>query len=257
MVADLQELARRMLADYDARTPGQVFVEPLDLTTAQAYAVQAEVARLREARGEKVIGYKVGCTSPAVQQQLGIGEPIFARIFDTGCLPCGAQLSYRHYANLAVEGELAVRLGRALSATSAGVDECRAAIASAFPVIELHHYVLRSPPPALAELIAGGGMHAGFVLAEEGPEVGLPLLESLSVWIDDRRRDRVAGADVMGLAVRSVCWLADRLAEKGLTLTRGQVVLTGSLLPLYTLRPGSRVVAEAAPLGRSSVVVVP
>src|SRR5437016_2008219 len=84
---DLQELAQRMLADYDARTPGQLFGEPLDLTTVQAYALQAEIAWLREERGEKVIGYKVGCTSPAVQQQLGIGEPIFGRIFDTGCFP--------------------------------------------------------------------------------------------------------------------------------------------------------------------------
>src|SRR5437762_8446809 len=132
VVVDLQELAQRMLADYDARTPGQLFGEPLDLTTVQAYAPQAEFARLREQRREKVIGYKVGCTSPVVQQQLGIGEPIFARIFDTGCFPCGAKVSYRGYANLAVEGELAVRLGQAVSAPSVGGDECRAAIASAF-----------------------------------------------------------------------------------------------------------------------------
>ena len=60
MVVDLREMARRMLADYDARTPGQLFAEPLDLTTVQAYALQAEIARLREERGERVIGYKVG-----------------------------------------------------------------------------------------------------------------------------------------------------------------------------------------------------
>jgi 2-keto-4-pentenoate hydratase len=68
MVDAAQELARQMLADYDARTPGQLFGEPLDLTTVQAYALQAEIARLRQQRGERVIGYKVGCTSPAVQQ---------------------------------------------------------------------------------------------------------------------------------------------------------------------------------------------
>src|SRR5712691_5156430 len=51
MVDGAQELARRMLADYDARTPGQLFSEPLDLTTVQAYALQAEIARLREERG--------------------------------------------------------------------------------------------------------------------------------------------------------------------------------------------------------------
>jgi 2-keto-4-pentenoate hydratase len=79
-----------------------------------------------------------------LQQQLGIGEPIFARIFDTGCFPCGAKLSYRCCSNLAVEGELAVRLGQTVSAPSVGVDECRAAITSAFSVIELHRYVLRT-----------------------------------------------------------------------------------------------------------------
>jgi 2-keto-4-pentenoate hydratase len=252
-----EELARQMLADYDARTPGQFFGEPLDLTTAQAYALQAEIARLREQRGERVIGYKVGCTSPAVQQQLGIDQPIFARIFDTGCFPCGARLSYRCYANLAVEGELAVRLGQDPFTPIVGPDECRAAIASAIPVIELHHYVLRSARPSVAELIANGGMHAGFVLAEEEPEVGLPDLESLCVWIDDQRMGMVTGADITRLAVQSVRWLADRLAESGLTLSSGQVVLTGSLLPLYDLRPGSRVVAAVAPFGRSSAVIGP
>ena len=221
MVDAAHELARQMLPVYDARTPGQLFGEPLDLTTVQAYALQAEIARLRQQRGERVIGYKVGCTSPAVQQQLGIGEPIFARIFDTGCFPCGATLSYRCYANLAVEGELAVRLGRAVSAPSIGVDECRAAITSAFPVIELHHYVLRSPQPSLAELIASGGMHAGFVLAEEEPEVGLPDLESLSVWIDDQRMGMVAGADVTGLAVRVPALAGRSTGRKGADACQG------------------------------------
>jgi 2-keto-4-pentenoate hydratase len=257
MVDAVQELARQMLADYDARMPGQLFAEPLDLTTVKAYALQAEIARLREQRGEKVIGYKIGCTSLAVQQQLGIGEPIFARVFDSGCFPCGATLSYRRYVNLTVEGELAVRLGQDLSTPIVGAEECLAVIASIFPVIELHHYVLRSARPSVAELIANGGMHAGFVLAEEEPEGGLPDLQSLSVWIDDQRMGMVAGADVTALAVQSVRWLADRLAERGLTLARGQVVLTGSLLPLYALRPGSRVVAAVAPFGRSSAVIGP
>jgi 2-keto-4-pentenoate hydratase len=227
------------------------------LTTDQAYLLQGEVTRLREQRGEKVIGYKVGCTSPVMQRQLGIHEPIFARVFDTDRFPSGSQLSFSRFANLAVEGELAVRLDRDVSAPSIGVDDCRAAIASAFPVIELHHYVLRSPKPSVAELIACGGMHAGLVATDHEIEVGLCDVESLSIWIDGERLGTVSGAEVTELALRSVGWLADRLAEKGLTLVRGQVVLTGSLLPLYTLRPGSRVVAALAPFGRSSAVIVP
>jgi 2-keto-4-pentenoate hydratase len=257
MIVEIQELARRMLADHDAWTPNQVFAEPVAVTPEQAYALQAEVARLRERRGERVIGYKVGCTSPAVQRQLGICEPIFARIFDTGCFPSGVRLPYRRFANLAVEGELAVRLGQDVPASCVAGDECRAAVTSAFPVIELHHYVLRSPRPSLAELIASGGMHAGFVLAEHEAEIGLREPESASVWIDDERVGMVAGAEVAEQAVRSVRWLADRLAGQGLTLRRGQVVLTGSLLPLYTPRPGGRVVAALPPFGRSSAEIVP
>jgi 2-keto-4-pentenoate hydratase len=255
MAVDLHEIARRILADYDARTPGRLFTEPVEFTTEQAYALQAEVARLREERGEKVIGYKVGCTSRVIQTQLDIDEPIWARVFDTGCFQDGARLAFSHFANLAVEGELAVRLGQDVSASSVGVDQCRTAIASVFPVIELHHYVLRSAQPSLVELIAGGGMHAGFVLAEH--EAELCDLNSLSVWIDDERVGLVSGAEVVELALGSVRWLAYRLAEKGLTLARGQFVLTGSLLPLYPLRPGSKVVAALSPLGRSSAVIVP
>ena len=85
MAVDLLELAQRMLADDDARTPGQFFGEPLDLTTVQAYALQVEIARLREERGEKVIGSKVGCTSRPIPMQLGVKEPIFGRLFDIEC----------------------------------------------------------------------------------------------------------------------------------------------------------------------------
>src|SRR5882762_845530 len=137
MVVDVRELAQRMLADYDARTPGQCLREPLDLTTVQAYALQAEIARLREERGERVIGYKVGCTSRPIQVQLGVQEPIFGRLFDTECHPSGVHLSSARYANLAVEGEMAVRLSRDLPSEPLSAAEYREAIALVFPVIEL------------------------------------------------------------------------------------------------------------------------
>src|ERR1700680_1848930 len=125
MVDAAQELARQMLADYDARTPGQLFGEPLDLTTVQAYALKAEIARLREQRGERVIGYKVGCTSRTIQVQLGVKEPIFGRLFDAECHPSGVHLSSARYANLAVEGEMAVRLSKDLPRGPLSAGECR------------------------------------------------------------------------------------------------------------------------------------
>ncbi len=254
MAVDLDEIARRMLADYDDRTPGERSGGPIGLTTVEAYAVQAAIARLRERRGEHAIGYKVGCTSRDIQMQLGVEEPIFGRLFDTGCHPCGVRLPSAGYANPAVEGELAIRLSRDLPRDPLTDDEYIAAIESVFPVIELHHFILPREAPPLAALIASGGMHAGLVLAEqETPCSGrIPHVEELDVTIDDGIVGATREPWTMGGPAATLRWLTARLAGSDLQLRRGQVILTGSPLPLFPVGPGRRVVAGARPLGRSS-----
>src|SRR5271166_1791746 len=138
---ELAVWARCLLTDRDALRPWDSFIPPDGLISEQAYALQGAVARLREDRGERVIGYKVGCTSRAIQDQLGIREPIFGRVFDTGCVPPGSRLSHHSYANLAIEGELAIRLSQDLPLGPLSDEEYNGAIGSIFPVIELHHYV--------------------------------------------------------------------------------------------------------------------
>jgi 2-keto-4-pentenoate hydratase len=241
-----------MLADYDVRTLGWCAQEPANLTTAEAYAIQSAIARLRERRGEHVIGYKVGCTSRSIQAQLGVSEPIFGRLFSTQCHPCGVRLSAARFANLAVEGELAVRLGEDVSGRSVEEDACRAAIAEVFPVIELHHYVLPAAWPRGAWLVASGGLHAGFVLPNaDARRAG--GARRLVVRINDSVVSDTEDAAVLTCPVQSLRWLAGRLADVGLGLERGQVILTGSPLPLFPVGPGSRVVVDAPPLGSSCV----
>ena len=246
-----------MLADYDARTPGQLFGGPLDLTIAQAYALQAEIARLREQRGERVIGYKVGCTSRPIQTQLGVQEPIFRRLFDTECHPSGVHLSSARYANLAVEGEVAVRLSKDMPSELLSAEECREAIAEALPVIELHHYVLPGAWPPGEWLIASNGLHAGFVLAEaETRRSGMATFaRNLSIRINDFVVGSVEDAKALISQIESLRWLAGRLSRFGLHLCKGQVILTGSPMNLYPVAPGSRVVVEAPPLGASCVEI--
>jgi 2-keto-4-pentenoate hydratase len=257
MVDAAQDLARQMLADYDARTPGQLVGKPIDLTTVQAYALQAEIARLREERGEKVIGYKVGCTSRSIQAQLGVTEPIFGRLFDTQCHPSGAHLSSARYANLAVEGEMAVRLSKDLPSEPFSAEECREAIAEAFPVIELHHYVLPGTWPPGQWLIASNGLHAGFVSAGAQTRcTGLATLaHSLSIRINEVVVGAVGDAVPLTCPIEPLRWLAGRLAHFGLSLRTGQVILTGSPMKLYPVAPGSRIVVEAPPLGASCVEI--
>ena len=255
---ELRRMALCMLADYDARTPGELFSRPVDLTIPQAYELQGEIARLREERGEKIIGYKIGCTSKPIQEQLGMGEPIFGRIFDTGFFRSGVQLSYARYANLAVEGELALRLSKDLAGSFPTEEECVGAIAAVFPVIELHHYVLHEARSSGPELIASNGMHAGFVLVEETPRpCPSELVHGICIRINGARVGAVEGSGMFARASESLRWLVGRLAGIGLSLREGQIILTGSPMHLFPVRLGDKIVVEAPPLGKSCAEIGP
>jgi 2-keto-4-pentenoate hydratase len=250
----LQRLALDLLADQDARAPGQWFVRPRELTVAQAYEVQSAIARLRERRGEKVVGYKIGCTSKVIQDQLGVSEPIFGRVFDTGCFPSGTRVSHARFANLAVEGEFAVRLSKDLASPFPTEEECLKAIEAVFPVIELHHYVLHRAGPPGPELVAGNGMHAGMVFPEEMPSA-VGLVPGLSIRIHGTT-SAAGSCNSVECPGRRVRWLAERLAGFGLAPRQGQIILTGSPLPLFSVSPGSKIVVEAPLLGKSCAEVV-
>jgi 2-keto-4-pentenoate hydratase len=254
---ELAAWTRRLLADFDSLRPWRSFVPRDGMAPGRAYALQSEVARLREDRGERIIGYKIGCTSRAIRDQLGIREPIFGRVFDTGCFPAGSRLAHARFAGLAIEGELAIRLSRDLPHDPLSDEEYIEAIGSVFPVIELHHYVLPAQGCRVAALIASGGMHAGLVLAEQeaGCSGRVPVVRELDVAINDRRAGMTGEPWTMGGPAATLRWLTARLAEWDLPLRRGQVILTGSALPLFPVEPGSRVTAEARPLGRSSVAI--
>ena len=217
------------------------------LSLEDAYAVQAEVASLRAAEGEPVAGYKVGCTGPNVREQFGMDGPVRGFLYETELYPSGSKLSYASYANLAIEGELAVRLG----------DD--AEIVRVFPVIELHNYVFRSEPRNLQELIANNGLHAGVVLpATEGTQWRgeEPLTGTLQVEINGRTVEEGPMSGVPGGPVGSVEWLRRNLAAYGLPLRPQQLVLTGTPLGLYPVRPGDSVRVIAKGLGSVEATVV-
>ena len=181
MIRDISQLAGRQLRDYDARTPGTIFAEGFSFNEEQAYAVQSEVCRLREQRGETVVGYKIGCTSPIIQQQLGIDHPVFGRLFATERHDSGVELSTNQFADLAIEGELAVRLSEDVPSDCGDRDRILRCVNRVFPVIELHNHVLRSPNRAVSELIANNALHAGFVVSHL--DRSLPSSDDLSLCI--------------------------------------------------------------------------
>lgn len=233
VTTELRELAVRQLQDYRLRTPGTYFGEGhRALNLYQAYAVQAEVARLRCDAGDAVAGYKVGCVGPGVVEQFGMRGPIHGRIFRSELKVAGDTLQHSTFANLAIEGEMAVRIG------------ADGKIAEAFPVIELHHFVFRGSPKTLAELIANNGINGGAVVADSAAAAPLKDWISsrlLTVSINGEEIDSGGLWAMTGGAVEAVSWLDDDLGRYGLSLSPGDLVLTGTPLGLHPVRPGDEV----------------
>jgi 2-keto-4-pentenoate hydratase len=131
---DLDNLARRQLADYDARRPGAMFGDPgFELTLEEAYQLQLRVANLREARGEAIAGYKVGCISDAIQRQFGLREPVFGHVFASEIHRSGASLNAANFHQLAIEGEFALRIAEDIPSAAWLASNARRAIARSSP----------------------------------------------------------------------------------------------------------------------------
>jgi 2-keto-4-pentenoate hydratase len=251
----LADLAARQLADFDARTPGTAFAEGLELDVAEAYAVQATVADLRQQRGEKVIGYKVGCTSPTIREQLGISHSITGRLFDSEQHVSGATLSRSDFASLAIEGELAIELACEPTPEdfAGGANTIPQCVARVFPVIELHHLVMRGKRPTAGELIANNAIHGGVVAGRGVARDEIIGEASLSIFVDDERVEGCDGDVLIETIETSLAWLARIARERGEPLAAGQVILTGSVPGLIPITDDSHVRVEAPPFGQVEV----
>lgn len=247
---DLPALAARQLADYDRHCPGTVFgAPPLPLTVEDAYKLQLAVAALRVARGEPVAGYKIGCLSPAVQAQLGLAEPVFGHLFQTEVHRSPATLDAAAFCELAIEGEFAVRIARDLPDSGRLLRDPEGAVAGCFPVIELHNYVFRRAPHTAQELIGNNALHAGVILPASEPLLREAVLH---VSINGDKRGSARLEDPM----KALCLLAAHLERTGRRLRRGDLVLTGSPLPLYPAADGDHIEVVASPEERAAVTLV-
>lgn len=248
----LDAIARQMLTDYDAHHPGTAFSDGLRLELDDAWRVQAAVARLREQRGEAVIGYKIGCVTKGNQRANGLSHPVYGRLWSTEQHSDEARLYKKNFANVAMEAEFAVTLAQPIDPGSASVEQVADAVEYIYPVIELHNLVMRGDPPTGHELIANNGIHAG-VVRGRGVEVSrASLTTDLALVFDGQTVDSWSSLQWPGDILSAVKWLAQRLGESGMRLKKGDLILTGAFGPPIALGDKSTVDVTSSAFGNVS-----
>lgn len=248
----LDAIAVRMLADYHDANPGTVFAEGLRLSIPDAWRLQTAVTTLREQRGESVIGYKIGCVCPGNQKMMGLSHPVWARLWSSEQHGDGVALEKGSFANLALEAEFAITLGRAVDPAKTSPGELLDAVGSVYPVIELHNLVLRGDPPRGHELIANNGILAGVVSGEGVLDPSTPLTTDLALIFDGETVDSWTSLKWPDDILSAIGWLAEKQAEAGRRLEQGDMILTGAFGPPIPLEDKTRVDVTSSTFGNVS-----
>ena len=109
---ELDLFSIKILEDYESKNPSMIFKDKIKITNEDALIIQSNVARLREKRGEQIIGYKIGCISKDTQKKMGFIQPAFGYLWQSELYTSGIELNKKNYTNPAMEAEFGVILNR-------------------------------------------------------------------------------------------------------------------------------------------------
>lgn len=199
----------------------------------------AQAALLAKADGAPHVGHKIGCTTPTMQDMLGMTGPVRGWIRAPVVFEAGAALPASDFQAPGIECEIAFRIARDFELASAPFSraETAARIAEVMPAIEVvdNRYgdwaALGVPT-----LIADDFFHAACVLGAPVPGIDPMTLDTVAgrTFIDGEVIGEGTGADVMGHPLDAVAWLAQDLAKSGRALQAGHLVMTGSMVrPIF------------------------
>lgn len=228
----------------------------LDLTIDDAYAISLGFLKRRLDAGERVIGKKIGVTSQAVQNMLGVHQPDFGFLTDRMQVADGATVTIDAYMmQPRAEAEIALILKRDLKGpgvTPADVLDATEAIAPCFEIVDsrISNWDIR-----IVDTVADNASCGVFVLgqARANPRAhDLAALEA-KVFKNGQPLSSGFGSAVQGSPLASVAWLANTLGAYGVSLDAGEIILSGSLVPLEPARPGDRFHMELVGIGTADI----
>ena len=228
---------------------------------AIAYRAQEALCQSRLAAQGKVVGYKIGLTSPQIRQQTGLSTPIYGPIHEANVHATPARFARTRFVRLGLELEICLRLGAdiAPSATPHNIASVSPAIASLMPAYELiEDRGADYSRLKVMTVIADGGWNGGVVLGSPRSDWRQLDLTKLAgtVRIDGQETARGLAGEVMGHCILSLVWLADRLGAAGTTLKAGMLIMTGSMVRTQFPQPGQTAAASIEALGDISVTLV-
>ena len=226
-----------------------------ELTIHDAYQIQQAFVAKRCSSGERIIGKKIGVTSQAVMDMLGVDQPDFGQLTDRMVVNQGESIPMSRLIQPKAEGEIAFVLKRDLSGPGVTVADVLRATEGVMACFEIVDSRIRDWKIRIQDTVADNASCGVFVLGDR--LVDHRDLDLFTTGMVLEKNGQIvgtgAGAATMGSPAIAVAWLANTLGELGMSLKAGEVILSGALSAMVPVAAGDNLRMTLAGIGSCSV----
>ncbi len=241
MNKSIQDYATLLHAAERRRVPlAPLSAEEPTLSTVDAYAIQSTWFEQRIATGERLVGRKIGLTSQAMQQQLGVDQPDYGFLLETMVVPSRGTLAFERLIQPRIEPEIAFWLAADLRGPGVTLEQVIQATRGVSAALEVVDSRITNWRITLVDTIADNASSARVIVSEQ--VFPMDALDLVNVRVTMTRNGEEVGsgtgAAVLGHPAAAVAWLANKLSEFGIGLEAGQLVLPGAMCAAVSVVQG-------------------
>ncbi|WP_221793966.1 2-oxopent-4-enoate hydratase [Oceanobacter mangrovi] len=245
---------------YDAlvnRTPVKPLTERFDdISIEDAYHISLRMVERRVAAGERIIGKKIGVTSKAVQNMLNVHQPDFGFLTDKMAYSQGQEMPISEtLIQPKAEGEIAFVMKKDIMGPGLTNADILAATDFVIPCFEVVDSRIEDWKIKIQDTVADNASCGLFVLGDTAIDPRDIDLATCGMVVEKNGEiiSTGAGAAALGSPVNCVTWLANTLGQFGIPLKAGEVILSGSLVPLEPVKAGDYMSVTIGGIGSASV----
>lgn len=252
----IEQLARHLEnAQLECHDVHKITDDHPDMDFDDAYAVQNQIRARKIARGEHIVGYKMGLTSRAKMEQMGVDSPVYGFLSDRFEIQESGVVPVSRFIHPKVEAEIAFMIKDELKGPGCTVAQVLAATDFVMPAIEVIDSRYENFRFDLVSVIADNASSSGFVTGSQIARVDGMDLSTVGVVleINGETRETGAGAAVLGHPANSIAQLVNMLGERGESLAAGSLVLSGAITSALSVKPGDSATVRAQGLGSVTI----
>ena len=244
MTTLIESIAARLDGAWKTHVPIPPITESDGITDVNtAYAIQTHWTNMRLERGEKIVGRKIGLTSKAIQQQLGVSEPDYGALWQSSFYPAKngkVNIPAGDFLQPRIEGEVAFLIGKSLREPNITPEQILEATEACAMGIEIVASRIADWKIKLVDTIADNASYGGFTLGPWDRQLREADLGALAMSIHHNGilAAEGFGSAALGHPATSTAWLANKLLEFGVSLEPGDVVISGGITKMLPVKSG-------------------